>query len=291
MKSFEARRWIASNWTKSIKLCLRSAPLASAIFNFVTMPDHTHSKLSPSGKLDRVLDVVETAKSVFRGKLQSVANAGGLTREQYIRYLSFQYHLTKGVQRHFLKVAAHPRLAHKNLLREFLFRFGLEEEPHYKVAEVDLERMGEKPLPCPLDVSMWWAYFDQIVEHRPFVRLGATCVLENLGSGAGALGHHLLESAPFLNKSNTRFLTIHFHELLPHGDQVIGALERAPLDPLDIEELVEGTNVGSIIYMRMALWATQQDELTCVHFNPSSTIERHEDGRYLDLETLVTPES
>lgn len=246
---------------------------------------HTTSQLAP------VLAVVETAKAVFRSKLQDIAASGGLTREQYVRYLSFQYHLTKGVQRHFLKVAAHPRLAHKNLLREFLFKFGLEEEPHYKVAEVDLQRMGERPLPCPLDVSMWWAYFDQIVEHRPFVRLGATCVLENLGSGAGVLGHNLLDTASFLNKSNTRFLTIHFHELLPHGDQIINALESAPLDPPDIEELVEGANVGGIIYMRMAMWAMGLDELTCVHFDCSSSIERQEDGKYLDLEALVRVES
>ncbi len=241
-----------------------------------------------SEKLASVLAVVETAKSVFRSKLQSVAESGGMTREMYLRYLSFQYHLTKGVQRHFLKVAAHPRLARKNTLREFLFKFGLEEEPHYKVAEVDLLRLGEQPLPCPMDVSMWWAYFDQIVEQRPFVRLGATCVLENLGAGAGMLGHALLDSAPFLNKSNTRFLTIHFHELLPHGDQIIAALDRVPLDEQDIAELVEGANVGSILYLRLAMWALGQDELTCQHFNPASTIARYEDGDYADLETLVS---
>lgn len=251
------------------------------------MTEHSQSKLDGSSKLAPVLAVVETAKSVFRAKLQDTAASGGMTREMYVRYLSFQYHLTKGVQRHFLKVAAHPRLARKNLLREFLFRFGLEEEPHYKVAEVDLQRMGEKPLPCPLDVSMWWAYFDQIVEHRPFVRLGATCVLENLGAGAGALGHDLLDQAPFLNKSNTRFLTIHFHELLPHGDQIINALQQAALDAADIQDLVEGANVGSILYLRLAMWALGQDELTCQHFNPASTLERQEDGDYADLEELV----
>lgn len=241
-----------------------------------------------STKLAAVLAIVETAKSVFRSKLHNVATNGGMTREMYVRYLSFQFHLTKGVQRHFLKVAAHPRLARKNTLREFLFKFGLEEEPHYKVAEVDLQRLGEQPLPCPMDVSMWWAYFDQIVEHRPFVRLGATCVLENLGAGAGSLGHELLDNAPFLNKSNTRFLTIHFHELLPHGDQIIAALDRVPLDAHDIAELVEGANVGSILYLRLAMWALGQDELTCKHFNPASTIDRHEDGDYADLETLVS---
>lgn len=242
---------------------------------------------TPSTKLGPILEIIEKAKDSFRAKLQSLEAEGGMSRAAYLRYLSFQYHLTKGVQRHFLKVAAHPRLAHKNLLREFLFKFGLEEEPHYKVAEVDLERMGEKPLPCPLDVSLWWAYFDQIVEHRPFVRLGATCVLENLGAGAGALGHQLLERAPFPNKSNTRFLTIHFHELLPHGDQILEALENAPLDPLDITELVEGANIGSIMYLRLAQWALGQDELTCDLFDPASSIERKEDGRYLNLEELT----
>jgi hypothetical protein len=238
--------------------------------------------------MNEVLQIVENAKSVFASQLQDLSSKGGLTREMYIRYLSFQYHLTKGVQRHFFKVAGHPRLSGKAGLRNFLFKFGLEEEAHYKVAEIDLDRMGEKPLPCPIDVSLWWAYFDQIVEHRPFVRLGATCVLENLGAGAGALGHRLLDEAPFLNKANTRFLTIHFHELLPHGDQIIGALTSAPLEPIDIEELIEGAHIGSILYLRMAAWATMTDPLTCQHFTPYSSLKRSEDGaKYAELEELV----
>lgn len=238
--------------------------------------------------IQEVLEIVEKAKATFATQLQELATRGGLSREMYIRYLSFQYHLTKGVQRHFLKVAGHPRLSGKAGLRNFLFKFGLEEEAHYKVAEIDLERMGEKPLPCPLDVSLWWAYFDQIVEQRPFVRLGATCVLENLGAGAGALGHRLLDEADFLTKSNTRFLTIHFHELLPHGDQIINALTTAPLEPLDLEELIEGANIGSILYLRMAAWATLTDPLTSQLFDPTSSLHRAEDGaKYSDLEELV----
>jgi len=238
--------------------------------------------------MNEVIEIVEKAKAVFATQLQALSASGGMSREIYVRYLSFQYHLTKGVQRHFLKVAGHPRLSGKTGLRNFLFKFGLEEEAHYKVAEIDLDRMGVKPLPCPLDVSLWWAYFDQIVEQRPFVRLGATCVLENLGAGAGALGHRLLDEAPFLNKGNTRFLTIHFHELLPHGDQIISALTSAPLEPLDIEELIEGANIGSILYLRMAAWAMRSDPLTSEWFDPSSTLERTEDGAaYADLEELV----
>lgn len=241
----------------------------------------------PTSDLSRVLTVVEHAKSTFADRLRAVEENGGLSEDMYVRYLSFQYHLTKGVQRAFFKVAGHPQLSGKNRLRQFLFKFALEEEPHYKVAEVDLERMSRKPLPCPLDVSLWWAYMDQIVEVRPFVRLGAAMVLENLGAGAGALGHRLLDNAPFLNKSNTRFLTIHFHELLPHGAEIVQALETAPLDETDIEQLVEGANIGAIMYLRMAGWATHSDPLTVDLFDPTSSIDRAEIGEYAELEELV----
>lgn len=230
---------------------------------------------------------VERAKSVFASMLKAVETEGGLTREMYIRYLSFQYHLTKGVQRSFLKVAAHPQLSGKGRLREFLFKFALEEEPHYKVAEVDLNRLGESPLPCTIDVSQWWAFMDIIVEVRPFVRLGAAMVLENLGAGAGAVGHRLLDNADFLNKSNTRFLTIHFHEVLPHGDEIVDALKNAPLKPEDIEQLTEGANVGAIMYLRMAAWALKSDPLTSEFFCPFTRLDRPEEGDYARLEELI----
>lgn len=241
----------------------------------------------PKPDLTAVMEIVERAKVTFARQLQELESKGGLTREMYIRYLSFQFHLTKGVQRAFFKAAGHPDLSGKNRLRQFLFKFALEEEPHYRVAEVDLQRMGESPLPCPLDVSLWWAYMDRIVEVRPFVRLGAATVLENLGAGAGALGHRLLDEAPFLNKSNTRFLTIHFHEILPHGAEIVEALQTAPLKPIDIAHLVEGANIGAIMYLRMAAWATMSDPLTSTLFDPTSSIERDEQGEYSDLEELV----
>jgi hypothetical protein len=250
------------------------------------MTDHTHLNTKRTDLTDP-LAVVEKAKQAFASMLQELEDAEGLTEQRYVRYLSFQYHLTKGVQRSFFKVAGHPQLSGKNRLRQFLFKFALEEEPHYKVAEVDLERLGVQPLPCTLDVSLWWAYMDQIVETRPFVRLGAALVLENLGAGAGALGHRLLDNAPYLNKSNTRFLTIHFHEILPHGAEIVEALESALLAQEDIEQLVEGANVGAILYLRMAAWAINLDPLTSQLFDPVSSLERAEEGEYADLEELV----
>lgn len=209
----------------------------------------------------RLVEEVERAKHVFREDLYSHA-LGQMTPDKYVRYLSFQYHLTRGVQRHFLAVAAHPAMAGRRRLRDFLYRFALEEEPHFDVARHDLQSMGAEPLPCPLDVKLWWAYFDQIVNVRPFVRLGATCVLENLGAGAGELGHRLLSETAFLNEQNTRFLQIHFHEDLPHGDQIVAVLQKAELIEPEIRDLLEGARTGAILYLRMARWALGAPELT-----------------------------
>ncbi len=211
--------------------------------------------------MKEVRKVVELAKSLFRADLVDVSASGGFTKSVYVRYLSFQYHLTKGVQKHFLKVAAHPSLAGRRRLRDFLYTFALEEEPHFDVARHDLENMGVAPLPCSLDVKLWWAYFDRIVETQPFVRLGATCVLENLGAGAGGVGRELLANAPFVNESNTRFLDIHFHEELPHGDQIFAALESVKLSQQELDDLVDGAKTGAILYLRMARWAMGIEEL------------------------------
>lgn len=212
--------------------------------------------------MNRVLEIIERAKAVFRKDIEGLAANGGISQAVYVRWLSFQYHLTKGVQKHFLTVAAHPSMAGKRTLRDFLYRFGLEEEPHFDIARKDLENLGTQPLPCPLDVKLWWGFFDQIVVDRPFVRLGATCILENLGAGAGELGHQMLDAAEFLNESNTRFFEIHFHEELPHGDQIIEALESVRLSESEIDDLVEGAKIGTTMYLRMSRWAMGHDVLT-----------------------------
>ena len=160
-----------------------------------------------------------------------------------------------------MMITAHPALARRKKLRDFLYNFALEEEPHFSVAEDDLDNMGEKPLPIPFDVELWWAYFNSIVPTRPFVRLGATCVLENLGPGAGALGREMLAATPFLNKLNTRFLEIHFHEVLPHGDQIIQAMTSVPLAEQEIADCREGAVNGAIMYLRMAAWVFRDDAM------------------------------
>ena len=209
--------------------------------------------------MDRVLAVVETARGLFRERLERASATGGLSLERYVRYLSMQFHLTNGVQKHFLSLAAHPAMRGRRAFREFLVDFAWEEEMHYEIARRDLEKLGREVLPCPLDARLWWLYFDTAVVDRPFVRLGATCVLENLGTGGSDLAKRLLSEAPFLDKSNSRFIQIHLHEQLPHGQQILAALEAAKPTPDELVDLEQGARDASILYLRLAAWALEQD--------------------------------
>lgn len=207
-----------------------------------------------------VLSVVEQAKTAFHAMLVRFSEGtAGLTPTLYHRYLSMQYHLTRLVQRHFFTVAGHHSLMDRKKLRDFLVNFANEEEPHYLIAQNDLRKMGLEPLPCPLDVALWQDYFLPRVAERPFHRLGATCVLENLGAGAGTTGRLLLKNATFLSTENTRFLDIHFHEVLPHGDQIIAALNSVELTADEIEDARKGAIIGSIFYLRLANWVFGTD--------------------------------
>jgi hypothetical protein len=199
---------------------------------------------------------------IFRLKLEQVEQSGGLTLDQYVRYLSMQFHLTRDVQRHFFAIAGHPLLVNKGKLREFLVAFGLEEEMHYKIAYKDLEHLGRDLLPMPLEVKLWWTYFDTVIQSRPLVRLGATCILENLGAGGGEVVKRLMANAPFIDDRTSRFVQIHLHEELPHGDWIVQTLKSVTLDESNLRDLQEGAETGAILYLRMVDWALGTDYLS-----------------------------
>jgi hypothetical protein len=100
-----------------------------------------------------------------------------------------------------MRAAALGDLARKKALRKFLFDFANEEELHYLVAAGDLARMGLPILAEPFDVTLWHAYFRSIVDERPFIRLGAACVLENLAGGEARAETRAALAAP---KSRSR---------------------------------------------------------------------------------------
>jgi hypothetical protein len=207
--------------------------------------------------LTRIRQIVEKAGDLFKQRMESLkANGGTIPKEKYIRYLSMQYHLTKDVQRPFMICASHPSLARRKPLREFLFKFALEEEPHYMVAKKDLENMGIEPLPIPAETEIWWAYFNSIIFEKPLIRLGATCVLENIGIKSHSVIDELFAKADYLTKTNTVFFQIHKHgPNLNHGAEIFEALEEADLNEEMLGDCIKGAKIGTKLYMDMADWA------------------------------------
>ncbi len=207
--------------------------------------------------MNKLMTLIENAQRLFKTKLEAILNSpDGLTEEQYVRYLSMQYHLTKGVQRHFFQMAGHADFARRRSFRKFLVEFANEEELHYEIALNDLKGMNRTPLECPVDVTLWWAYFDSIVGTRPFVRLGATTILENIAATSSDVIKRLFARASYLNEQNTRFFTIHQHdETLPHGAQILDALKGGRLEPSHWNDLIQGAQIATHLYLRMADWS------------------------------------
>lgn len=203
----------------------------------------------------QLAETIAQAQEAFAALLTKHIGPKGPSRAQYVRYLNMQYHLTKGVQRYFMTAAAHPSLARRKRLREFLFHFGNEEELHYLVAFKDLQALGEAIGPCPIDVILWHCYFKPVTETSPFVRLGAAAVLENISGGAASVAVGQSLHASFLNASNTKFLVLHRHEIVPHGRQILDALAEARPDAAMLLELESGACVATVLYLRMAEWA------------------------------------
>ena len=166
-----------------------------------------------------------------------------------------QYYLTQDVQKEFYDAAGHRSLYNRKSLRKFLVKFGEEEEPHYVMAKEDAENIGQKIGEKPIDVMLWKTYFENTVAARPFVRIGATCILENMADTSTADIVHLLENTPELSESSTRFIRLHMHgDDLPHGDELYDALEAVELSADELADLELGARIGRKIYIQIADW-------------------------------------
>jgi|SRR6185312_4220571 len=212
--------------------------------------------------MNEITKLVKQAQSLFRAKLEEMEKLDGLTRERYVRFLSMQYHLTKGVQKHFMAIAANSVTAQKRNLRKWLINFAQEEEFHFEIAKADLKELGVTPLDCPFDTKLWWLYFDSIISTQPFIRLGATCILENIADGSSEVLDRMIKHSSFLNPKNLRFLIIHRHgPNLAHGDQVLEALEQANLSENELQDAIAGAKTATTLYMRFAHWIITGEEL------------------------------
>lgn len=205
--------------------------------------------------MDKIKKATEIAQKEFRTLIEKSEIAKtGLEREQYIRYLQMQYHLVKDVQKQFFEIAAHPDIFPKRKFSEFLVEFGVVEGPHYKMAERDLKNLEAGLGEAPLDVKLWWSYFSEVIKTNPLVRLGGTCVLENVGSSVGDLIDEALAKSPFLTPKNTTFLILHKHEVLDHGAEILEAIEAADLNCQEQEDILKGIEESKALFFRVFHW-------------------------------------
>lgn len=194
------------------------------------------------------------AREGVRQILKRIIASGGLTRERYIRFLSAHYHLTKGVHRTLFAIAAHPLLVNKPALRRFLVDRGAAQEPHYRLAEADLDALGAAPEPECFDGEVWHAYFAQMLERRPLLRLGAGCVLEAIADGAQDLIEEAVAVAGDFDTvlAHRRFLTVQLFEAEPAEAQpMFTMLSRSELEAVELEALIEGAHNGATLYLRI----------------------------------------
>ncbi len=131
----------------------------------------------------------------------------------------------------------------------------------------------------PLDVELWHSYFRTVVVDRPFVRLGAATILENISDGAAREWVRKALKGDFLTRENTKFLVLHQHETLPHGDQILQAIEEGGLEAHHFRDLIEGARKGTVLYLRMAEWAIRPEGLASLCDHEATVADEREDGR------------
>ncbi|CAK0764135.1 Iron-containing redox enzyme family protein [Azospirillaceae bacterium] len=210
--------------------------------------------------LSKVNAIIHQSQDKLAAILRTKVSESGIAQSQYIRFLSMQYHLTKHAYWYFTVAASHASISRKKILRNFLIQFAREEELHYLVAGKDILSIGGEILSEPIDVTLWHAFFQKVVLERPFERLGAACVLENISGGQVKPQVKRLLSTPFLNRDNTRFIIIHQHEKIPHGEQILKIFKEIDMNAQELEDLNKGAEIGACLYLRMIDWSMSFEE-------------------------------
>ncbi|MEM9191502.1 MAG: iron-containing redox enzyme family protein [Myxococcota bacterium] len=141
------------------------------------------------------------------------------TRDRYVRYLSAMVHYTRE-SRAELEHAASSMPTEE--LRTLFLQLAREEATHYRLAEADLEALGEAiDSTVPKEVLAIRLFWMTIPPGQPFQFLGALFALENVAREL-ALGAEALLERLGLEASHTRFIVAHLSTDDDHG-AAIGA--------------------------------------------------------------------
>ena len=225
------------------------------------MPDLSSSPSQKTQNFQPLVSIIERAQNSYAEILREVHAGGGLRLDPYVRYLSMHYHLTSEVEQHFLLVVSHPSLVRRRRLRNFLNERAIDKASHFDLVKNDLRNLAADPLKIPVDGELWRAYFTPVAQSRPFARLGAAAVLENLPIQGNSFGLNMIQGATFLDRRNTSFIEKFFHTGTPLVAPTLQALRSVRLQKSEVADCLEGAAKGAILYLRMVAGVFLRDPL------------------------------
>lgn len=181
------------------------------------------------------------------------------TRDSYTKFLSLHFHLCCGVARHLMLIASHHDLIHRARLRGFLIDFALQHEKDHILVESDLRHLGTRTMPTTLDIKLWWSYFNSIVEHRPFIRLGAAFTFEQAIFQMTPMLEKIQDQCSFITPRSSQYLgLLTSPQYVERSQNLWEALQTSHLNVSQISDLQLGATECGILYQRMTHWIFEQ---------------------------------
>lgn len=233
------------------------------------------TRWEPHHSSDELEYLIERAQRAVAALTAEYMELNGSILPGYQKFLSAHYHLTRGVQKQFFRLSSSPRLARNHGLRQFFMRIAEPDQMHFVRAAEDLQALGMEALPEPLDVALWRSYFENSVDNRPFLRVGAALVLENAMTGAGRETAARLINGAFMTERNTGLLRLMHRGGPLHAEPLIEALAMAELDETEVSDLIMGARQGTVLYLRILNWALEREEYELAPAEDRVMFERH----------------
>ena len=182
-------------------------------------------------------------------------NTDKFSREFYVKFLSLHFHMINGSARHLMLIASHKDLTHRARLRGFLIDFALQHEKDHLLAESDLRQLGNKILPATLDIKLWWSYFNNIVEQRPFIRLGAAFTFEQAICQMTPMLEKIQDQCNFITPRSSQYLSLLVSpQYIERSQKLWEALQTSHLNVSQISDMQLGASECGTLYERMSQW-------------------------------------
>lgn len=207
------------------------------------------------------LDYLTTrAQRSVAALIEEFMDLNGSLLPGYQKFLSANYHLTRGVQKQFFRFASSPRMEHEPALRRIFMQLPETAAMHFVCAAEDLQALDMETLPEPLDAALWRSYFECAVDSRPFLRIGAALVLENALAGQARPAVRRALGGAFMTERNTALLRLMQRASPLTGAPLVEAISLTALTEAETADLAMGVRQGTVLYLRVLNWAFSREE-------------------------------